>query len=50
MGFGPREVDAMSLWEFRAASAGWEKAHSSGDNPPPAMSDDRLKELGIEGF
>ncbi len=23
MGFSPAEVDAMSLWQFRAAHAGW---------------------------
>lgn len=27
MGFSPREVDAMSLWQFQAAIAGWIEAH-----------------------
>lgn len=29
MGFTPREVDQMSLWEFSAASGGFMKANSS---------------------
>lgn len=50
MGFSPREVDAMSLWEFRCCSAAWEKANVPPDDRPPEMSDERLKELGIVGF
>lgn len=49
MGFPPQTVDRMSLWQFMAALDGWRTAHgqkkSVGD-----MSDDRLRDLGIEGF
>lgn len=29
---------------------GVRKAHSAGDEPAPAMSEERARELGIEGF
>ena len=52
MGFAPAQVDAMSLWEFHACADGYAEAHGgkkksrgSGD-----MSDQRLRDLGIEGF
>lgn len=50
MGFAPRDVDDMTLWEFASCSEGFRKAHETGEKPAPEMSDDRLSNLGIEGF
>lgn len=35
MGFTPAEVNQMSVWEFAAAVAGWNKAHSEDLPEPP---------------
>lgn len=49
MGFSPRATDAMTLWEFAACSDGW--LLSKGAKPKGReMDDERLAELGIEGF
>jgi len=40
----------MTLWEFTCALEGVRKAHQTEEKLPPAMDDDRLAELGIEGF
>ena len=42
----------MTLWEFEAAWAGWRRANTvkEEDEAAPAMSDERLAELGIVGF
>lgn len=40
----------MTLWEFSCARSGFVKANASGREAAPAMDDDRLTELGIEGF
>lgn len=52
MGFTPREVDAMSAWEFAACADGYAEAHGGkkarshgGD-----ISDERLREMGVRGF
>ncbi len=29
MGFTPQEVEAMSLWQFQAASVGWAEANGA---------------------
>lgn len=52
MGFTPGEVDAMTPQEFAWCLDGWSAAHGakSGGDGPAAMSDDRLRELGIVGF
>lgn len=52
MGWTPRELDSVTLWEFQCAHDGWKKFHavSPEDEAPPPMSDDRLAELGIVGF
>lgn len=39
----------MTLWEFRCARAGYVEANR-GEEQAPGMSEDRAKELGIEGF
>lgn len=49
MGFTPRQVDDMSLWEFRACVRGYNAAQG-GDPLAEPMSDERAAELGIEGF
>lgn len=49
MGFDPRQIEAMTLWEFMACAEGFRMIHE-GAAPPPEMDDDRLAELGIEGF
>lgn len=52
MGMTPRQLDAMTLFEFHAAQAGWVQFHASygEEDNPEAMSDERARELGIIGF
>lgn len=50
MGFSPREVGRMSMWEFACAYAGYREAHRTGDESLPPMADDDLAKLGIVGF
>ena len=40
----------MTIWEFACARSGFAKANTSGEQPAPELSDDRMSELGIEGF
>lgn len=40
----------MTLWEFAACMDGYRKAHQAEKDPSPAMSDERMAELGVEGF
>jgi len=45
MGFAPADVWGMSLWEFRAAQAGWIKANSADDGksqPPTPEEHDEM--------
>ncbi|MBZ9653549.1 hypothetical protein [Phyllobacterium lublinensis] len=49
MGFSPRQIDEMSLWEFGAVIDGYKRANGV-EEAPPTMADDRLSELGIVGF
>lgn len=50
MGFDPRQVDKMSVWEFAACTEG--VARANGSKPPEAadVSDDQLRSMGIKGF
>lgn len=51
MGFGSRQVDAMTPWEFMAALEGYGRANGwkpEGGGGGAAMSIERLRELGIE--
>ena len=48
MGFTPREVDGMTLWEFAACAAGMQG--STGERRQSDVSEERLREMGIEGF
>lgn len=50
MGFSPRDVDDMTLWEFQCCAEGYREAHSTEQEAAPEMDDDRLAALGIEGF
>lgn len=42
MGFTPREVDDMSLWELAACAAGYAKAHGAEDKPPAPTAEEHL--------
>ncbi len=49
MGFTPRDVDRMTVWEFNACLKGWKAAN--GIKPKGReISDERLREMGIAGF
>lgn len=50
MGFCPRQVDAMTLWEFMACVDGWKAANQTDEQAAPAMDDETASLLGIEGF
>lgn len=50
MGFSPREIDEMTLWEFESCAEGYKKAKSTEEDAPPPMDDEDLAALGIEGF
>jgi len=39
----------MTLWEFACMTEGFKQAQP-GNAAAPAMSEDRMAELGIEGF
>lgn len=45
MGFTPQQFDRMSMYEFRAARVGWEKAHASEDkdSAPSDAEDEALR-------
>jgi hypothetical protein len=50
MGFAPREVKQMTLWEYMACVSGWNRAQSGGHahNGDPMTDEeyDKLCELG----
>jgi hypothetical protein len=50
VGYSPRDIDDMTLWEFACCMEGYRKAHASEEEAPPAMTDDIAADLGIEGF
>ena len=52
MGLTPRQLDAMTMWEFAVAAQSWRRFHAveDEDERAPEMSDERLAELGIIGF
>jgi hypothetical protein len=39
MGFSPREVDAMSLWEFHAAADGYLRANGAAKAAAPSADE-----------
>ncbi len=45
MGFSPREVYAMSLWEFTACCDGYAAAHGGGESAGAGLSDSEFDEL-----
>lgn len=49
-GFSPREAGDMSLWQWAAAVEGHGRAHWGLKEPVEAMSIEKLRALGIEGF
>lgn len=52
MGFTPRQVDQMSMWEFLACLDGYAEANSgeARKDRGDGMGEDRMRDLGIEGF
>jgi hypothetical protein len=40
----------MQMWQFAAAVAGWKRANGQGAAGGGEISDDRLRQMGIEGF
>ena len=50
MGWTPAEVDGCGYWEFVAATEGYRKAHGGKEARAGDLEEDRLRELGIEGF
>jgi hypothetical protein len=51
MGFLPREVDRMTLWQFNACVAGYAAAHGGKRQPAQVdVDDEQLRAMGIEGF
>lgn len=50
MGFTPMEVDRMSFWQFSAALHGYQISQGQKEKPLGDIGDDRLREMGIEGF
>lgn len=50
MGFSPRVVDSMSLWEFNACYDGWKTVNGVKTKRNADISEERLAELGIAGF
>lgn len=47
IGFTPRDVDEMTLWEFTACIAGYAKAHGVKDSRPISDAEyDALEALG----
>ena len=50
MGFSPRVVDTMSLWEFAACYDGWKAVNGIKPKRNGDITDERLREMGIVGF
>jgi hypothetical protein len=50
MGFSPPDVDRMGLWQFTAALHGYQIANGQKARPGSDISDERLAQMGIEGF
>lgn len=40
----------MTLWEYQHCKQGFEDFHRTEEAPTPAMDEDKLSRLGIEGF
>ncbi|MGB0855028.1 MAG: hypothetical protein ACPGSI_17155 [Pikeienuella sp.] len=50
MGFTPAQVDEMSLWEFSCCRSAYSAHHGGETQKRGDIEEDRLRELGIEGF
>jgi hypothetical protein len=53
MGFTPEQIGRMTVWELNACLDGYQQAHGGGKvrkGSGEGMSEDRARELGIEGF
>jgi len=40
----------MSVWEFMACVDGWQISNGTKKKKPSDIADDRLAEMGVEGF
>ena len=43
MGYSPRDIDDMTLWEFGACLDGWRKANLPDEGPEPPSQDEHLE-------
>lgn len=54
MGFTPRQIDELSVWEFVSCFEGYLEAHGGkkkgGPIDPDSVSDAELRDIGIQGF
>jgi hypothetical protein len=50
MGYSPRQVDEMTLWEFNACYDAWKIANGIKSRRGGDISEERLAKLGIAGF
>jgi len=50
MGFSPRVVDSMTIWEFNACFDGWKAVNGIKTKRNVTISDERMAQLGIAGF
>lgn len=49
MGFSPRDVDQMTIWEFSVVADAHAQARGK-KRKGKALDEQRLAEMGIEGF
>lgn len=47
MGLSPDQVRRMSLWQMAVIVEGWNEAHADPNAPPPPMSTEDARVLGI---
>lgn len=48
MGFSPRAVDDLSLWQFRAAAAGWAEANGAETSGPMSEAEFAAAEAALD--
>lgn len=50
MGFPPREVDSMSLWQFFACLDGWNAAHGGDQNKEMSDAEFQAASRAFDAF